>query len=435
MPLDHRKIGAEQELFYFHETAPGSAFFLPHGTRILSRLQTLLRGHYLRRGYEEVVTPIMFHKQLWQQSGHWDFYQQNMFEVRAPSHQQPASQDPNHTQDTNNAHDTSRLHFSASEEEAMQLKPMNCPSHCLIYRARPRSHRELPLRLADFGMLHRNELAGALTGLTRVRRFQQDDAHIFCAEEQMQREIEDCLDMMQRVYGLLGFSHSFVLSTRPQERMGSEEQWDRAEAALVAALRSKQLPHALNPGDGAFYGPKIDVQVLDNAGKTHQLATIQLDFQLPRRFGLAFAGADGREQTPVIVHRAVLGSLERALALLLETNGGRWPFWLSPRQVVVLPVSQGQTAYAQRVKGLLSAEGFYAELDDDPVTLQRRIRRAQGLRFNFMLVLGEREEQGATVSIRGSRDLSSESPQGAASQTMPLSELVNFFKSQLPSFE
>lgn len=303
---------------------------------------------------------------------------------------------------------------------------MNCPSHCLIFKSRTRSHRELPIRYADFGMLHRNELAGALTGLTRVRRFQQDDAHIFCSEEQVEDEIAGCLDMMKSVYELLGLDYSFELSTRPEQRMGSDEQWDQAEGALRSALQSTEHEWTVNEGDGAFYGPKIDVRVRDRQQRSHQLATVQLDFQLPIRFGLQFQGEDEHLHTPVIVHRAVLGSLERCLALLIEHTAGKWPFWLSPRQAAVMPISEAQTGYAQKVLRLLNNHGFYAELDDSPVTLQRRIRKAEVSQFNYILIVGKQEEAASTVSVR---------EKGSSSTTIiPLSQIPEFMQSKNPRF-
>lgn len=435
--VDHRVIGQSQELFYFHEYAPGSAFFLPHGTRILQRLTQLLRSHYQRRGYDEVVTPIFFNRQLWKQSGHWDFYKENMFGVYAPHHTTAAHEEQHQQHSTEDHHDQHQHHHhhhyhsdSTSEilekTDQLELKPMNCPSHCLIFKSRTRSHRELPIRYADFGMLHRNELAGALTGLTRVRRFQQDDAHIFCSEEQVEDEIAGCLDMMKSVYELLGLDYSFELSTRPEQRMGSDEQWDQAEGALRSALQSTEHEWTVNEGDGAFYGPKIDVRVRDRQQRSHQLATVQLDFQLPIRFGLQFQGEDEHLHTPVIVHRAVLGSLERCLALLIEHTAGKWPFWLSPRQAAVMPISEAQTGYAQKVLRLLNNHGFYAELDDSPVTLQRRIRKAEVSQFNYILIVGKQEEAASTVSVR---------EKGSSSTTIiPLSQIPEFMQSKNPRF-
>uniref|UniRef100_A0A672UPC5 Probable threonine--tRNA ligase, cytoplasmic n=1 Tax=Strigops habroptila TaxID=2489341 RepID=A0A672UPC5_STRHB len=293
MQRDHRRIGREQELFFFHELSPGSCFFLPRGAHIYNALVEFIRSEYRARGFLEVVTPNVFHPRLWELSGHWQHYGPNMFSCAAGS-------------------------------ETLSLKPMNCPAHCLMFAHRPRSWRELPLRLADFGVLHRNEPPGTLTGLTRVRRFQQDDAHIFCTMEQLEQEIGSCLDFVHKVYDVLGFTFRMALATRPQGFLGDPETWDRAEKILEQSLSTFGHPWELSPGDGAFYGPKIDIRIRDALGRQHQCGTIQLDFQMPERFGLEYTSAGGPRARPVLLHRAVLGSVERMVAVLAESCGGRW---------------------------------------------------------------------------------------------------------------
>lgn len=368
---DHRKIGRDQELYFFHELSPGSCFFLPKGAYIYNTLMEFLRSEYRKRGFQEVVTPNIFNSRLWVTSGHWQHYSDNMFSFEV-------------------------------EKEQFALKPMNCPGHCLMFDHRPRSWRELPLRLADFGVLHRNELSGALTGLTRVRRFQQDDAHIFCAMEQIEEEIKGCLDFLRTVYSIFGFSFKLNLSTRPEKFLGDIEVWDQAEKQLENSLNEFGEKWELNPGDGAFYGPKIDIQIKDAIGRYHQCATIQLDFQLPIRFNLTFVSHDGDDKKrPVIIHRAILGSVERMIAILTENYGGKWPFWLSPRQVMVVPVGPTCDEYAQKVRQQFHDARFMVDIDLDPgCTLNKKIRNAQLAQYNFILVVGEKEKASGTVNIR-----------------------------------
>ncbi|XP_067161515.1 threonine--tRNA ligase 2, cytoplasmic isoform X8 [Apteryx mantelli] len=316
---DHRKIGKEQELFFFHDLSPGSCFFLPRGAFLYNTLTDFIREEYHKRNFTEVVSPNIFNSKLWEASGHWQHYSENMFSFEI-------------------------------EKETFALKPMNCPGHCLMFAHRPRSWREMPLRLADFGVLHRNELSGTLSGLTRVRRFQQDDAHIFCTMEQIEEEIKGCLDFLKSVYAVFGFTFQLHLSTRPENYLGELEIWDHAEKQLQSSLNNFGEPWQLNPGDGAFYGPKIDIKIKDAIGRYHQCATIQLDFQLPIRFNLTYVGKDGGDdkKRPVIIHRAILGSVERMIAILAENYGGKWPFWLSPRQVMVVPVGPASEEYARQ---------------------------------------------------------------------------------------
>merc|ERR1719216_515018 len=296
---DHRKLGKEQDLFFFHELSPVSCFFQPKGAHIYNKLVAFIREEYWKRGFQEVISPNIYNSKLWQTSGHWDHYSDNMFKIDI-------------------------------EKEKFGLKPMNCPGHALIFDHRIRSWRELPLRLADFGVLHRNELSGALTGLTRVRRFQQDDAHIFCMPEQIKEEIKGALDFLSTVYKTFGFTYTLKLSTRPEKFLGEIETWDKAEKMMEDSLNQSGLKWSLNPADGAFYGPKIDITLKDALNRQHQCATIQLDFQLPKKFNLEYVDDKGEKQHPVMIHRAILGSVERMIAVLTENFGGKWPFWLSP---------------------------------------------------------------------------------------------------------
>lgn len=362
---DHRKIGKEQELFFFHDMSPGSCFFMPHGTRIYNTLMEFLREEYWARGYEEVMTPNMYNSKLWETSGHWQNYKDNMFTFDV-------------------------------EKEKFGLKPMNCPGHCLLFAHRERSYRELPWKVADFGVLHRNEYSGALTGLTRVRRFQQDDSHIFCTEAQVKEQIHGLFDFLKKVYGILGFSFKLKLSTRPEEKyVGEIATWDRAEKQLEEALNEfaeqSGSKWELNPGDGAFYGPKIDITISDALRREHQCATIQLDFQLPLRFNLQYnTGAEAKEgedsvySRPVMIHRAIYGSFERFIAILTEHFAGKWPFWLSPRQIMIIPVMVAAQGYCEEVQKLFRARGMHVDVDFSGNTMNKKIRAAQLAQYNFI---------------------------------------------------
>ncbi|XP_028825064.1 threonine--tRNA ligase, cytoplasmic-like [Denticeps clupeoides] len=368
---DHRKIGKEQELFFFHDLSPGSCFFLPRGAYLYNTLAEFIREEYNRRGFQEVASPNIYNSKLWETSGHWQHYSENMFSF-------------------------------AVEQDIFALKPMNCPGHCLMFNHRPRSWRELPLRLADFGVLHRNELSGTLTGLTRVRRFQQDDAHIFCTMEQIESEMKGCLEFLRCVYDVFGFSFQLHLSTRPEKFLGDVAVWDQAEKQLENSLNEFGEPWKLNPGDGAFYGPKIDIQIKDAIGRYHQCATIQLDFQLPIRFNLTFVGKDGDDKArPVIIHRAILGSVERMIAILTENYAGKWPLWLSPRQVMLVPVNPSLEEYAKKLCKQFVEAGFMADADlDSSCLLNKKIRNAQLAQYNFILVVGEKEKMTNSVNVR-----------------------------------
>ncbi|GIY77869.1 threonine--tRNA ligase 1, cytoplasmic [Caerostris darwini] len=388
---DHRKIGKEQELFFFHELSPGSCFFQPKGAHIYNELIAFIKDEYRKRGFQEVVSPNVYNSKLWETSGHWQHYADNMFSFEV-------------------------------EKQTFALKPMNCPGHCLIFDHRPRSWRELPLRLADFGVLHRNEISGALTGLTRVRRFQQDDAHIFCTQEQITAEINGALDFLKHVYGVLGFTFQLKLSTRPENFLGEIEMWDNAEKQLAESLDAFGQPWSLNPGDGAFYGPKIDITITDALRRPHQCATIQLDFQLPIRFNLQYDSVSGEKKRPVIIHRAILGSVERMIAILTESFGGKWPFWLSPRQSIVVPVGPMFEEYAQKVCHEITSAGFICDMDvDQGDTMKKKIRNAQLEQYNFIFVVGEREKTSNTVNVRTRDD-------NAVRGEFSIADVINKFK-------
>ncbi|CAL9073855.1 unnamed protein product [Musa textilis] len=393
---DHRILGQNQELFFFHPLSPGSCFFLPHGTRIYNKLIEFLRVQYRDRGYQEVLSPNIYNMQLWETSGHAANYKENMFVFEI-------------------------------EKQEFGLKPMNCPGHCLMFEHRVRSYRELPLRLADFGVLHRNELSGALTGLTRVRRFQQDDAHIFCRENQIKEEVKHGLDFISYTYGIFGFTFELELSTRPEKYLGDIETWDKAEAALSEALNEFGRPWQINEGDGAFYGPKIDIGVFDALKRKFQCATLQLDFQLPLRFKLSYSAEDeAKLERPVMIHRAILGSVERMFAILLEHYKGKWPFWLSPRQAIVCPVSEKSQSYAQQVHDKIHQAGYYVDADLTDRKIQKKVREAQLAQYNYILVVGEEEAKTGQVSVRV-RD-------GSDHSVMSLEALLEHFKEEVAAF-
>lgn len=335
-----------------------------------------LRFHYDRLGYQEVITPNLYNKKLWEKSGHWDKYKENMFMIHKSSI------------DTEN------------ESDEFSLKPMNCPGHCMMFKHILPSYRDLPIRWADFGVLHRNELSGALSGLTRVRRFQQDDAHIFCTLEQVGKEIEDFLEFLANVYNRFEFQFSVELSTRPEKYIGDLENWDKAESILESKIKKFESWN-INEGDGAFYGPKIDVKIKDSLKREHQCGTIQLDFNLPERFELKFNGIESQER-PVLIHRAIFGSFERFIAIVLEHTGGKLPFWLSPRQICIVPVSMKFIEYAETIKGMFGE--FDITIDDSTNTLNKKIRAAEKLKFNYIFVVGETEQESNTINVRKSRE-------------------------------
>jgi threonyl-tRNA synthetase len=369
---DHRKLGRELGLFMFSELSPGSPFWKPAGMAIWNALTELWRRENLARGYREVKTPILYDVELWKQSGHWDKYKDNMY-------------------------------FTDVEERPMGLKPMNCPAHIQIYNDERHSYRDLPVRYSEAGLVHRHEASGVLHGLLRVRHITQDDAHIFCTEEQIEQEVVQCLRFGFDLYRLFGFEPRLELSTRPEQRIGSDAMWDSAEAALAGALDSEGLQYELNPGDGAFYGPKIDLHMTDSLGRSWQLGTVQLDYSMPERFDLVYTGADNAEHRPVMIHRALLGSFERFIGILLEHYGGELPLWLTPTQAIVLPVSDRFADYGRSVLEQLRGAGVRAELDDRNESVGRKIREAELRKIPYMLIVGEREQAEGTVSVREHR--------------------------------
>ena len=366
---DHRKVGRDQRLFMFHQWAPGATFWLPKGTVLYNTLGNYMRGVLIPAGYTEVKAPIVFNKDLWVTSGHWQHYRENMFLVE-------------------------------SEGEQMGLKAMNCPGHYLMYANEVRSYRDLPIRFHEQTPLHRNEASGVLTGLTRVRQFSQDDGHCFVMESQIGDEVERLLGLVQRVHDDFGLEYSIKLSTRPAEFMGTIETWNHAEAALKSALDRAGKPYTINEGDGAFYGPKIDFDITDAIGRKWQCSTIQLDYMNPERFDLKYVGADNAEHRPVVIHRAIFGSLERFIALLIEHFAGAWPLWLAPIQAVVLPISDRHRDYAVGVRDRLAAAGLRVELDDRQEKIGYKIREAQLQKIPYMLVTGDREAADGAVSVR-----------------------------------
>lgn len=366
---DHRKLGKELGLFMFSEEAPGMPFYLPKGMTIRTELENFSRRIQLSQDYEEVRTPLMMNNRIWEQSGHWDHYKENMY-------------------------------FIDVDETRFALKPMNCPGHMLIFKNALRSYRELPIRLAEFGQVHRHEFSGALSGMMRVRTFCQDDAHIFARPDQIEEEVERAIALIDRIYQVFGFEYRLELSTRPDNSMGSEELWERAEASLRSVLDKRGIPYQINEGDGAFYGPKIDFHILDALRRSWQCGTIQLDFQMPEKFDLTYIGEDNRKHRPVVLHRAIFGSIDRFMGILTEHYGGAFPLWLAPVQAKLLPLSDNYLSYALEVKQALAEAGVRAEVDGRNEKLGYKIREAQLEKVPYMLVLGENERNSRTASVR-----------------------------------
>ncbi len=366
---DHRRLGPQLGLFTFSDVSPGAAFWLPAGTQVYNSLVALSREMGAPRGYTEVKTPLLFDSSLWKTSGHWDKYDENMF-------------------------------ITESEDRPMALKPMNCPGHAKLYSLRPHSYRDLPVRYSEPGLLHRDEPSGTLHGLLRARHFAQDDAHIFCTIEQIQEEVAGCLEFAFATYAVFGIDVRLEFSTRPENRIGSDELWDQSEAALVQALESQGLAYDVNEGDGAFYGPKIDMHMTDSLGRSWQLGTVQLDYNMPARFGLTYTGADNAEHQPVMIHRALMGSYERFIGILLEHLSGELPVWLTPVQAIVLPIADRHNLYAAQVVEALQARGVRAEADERSESVSRKIRDAELRKIPFMLVVGDREQETGVVSVR-----------------------------------
>ncbi len=395
---DHRKLGRELGLFHFSDVSPGAAFWLPAGTSIYNALVALSREMGSERGYSEVKTPLIYDAELWKISGHWGKYKENMFTVQV-------------------------------EEREMGVKPMNCPGHAHLFSSSRHSYRDLPLRYSEPGLLHRNEASGVLHGLLRARHFAQDDAHIFCTEEQVQEEVAGCLEFAFATYRLFDFDVSLELSTRPEQRVGDDELWDRAEQALTSALDSQGLDYELNPGDGAFYGPKIDMHMTDSLGRSWQIGTVQLDYNMPERFELAYTGADNAEHRPVMIHRALFGSYERFIGIMIEHYAGEFPLWLAPVQAIVLPISDRLGEYAESVRERLRVAGLRVELDDRGESVGRKIREAELRKIPNMLIVGDREAESDSVSLRtrgGVRDeegQTSDHP-GGDRGSVPVAELI-----------
>jgi threonyl-tRNA synthetase len=367
---DHRRLGKELDLFSIQAEGPGFPFFHPRGMVILNGLMDFWRKEHTKRGYCEIRTPLILDRSLWIRSGHWDHYRENMY-------------------------------FTEIDEQPFAIKPMNCPGGMLVYKSQIRSYRDLPMRVAELGIVHRHERSGVLHGLMRVRCFTQDDAHLYCRPEQVKDEIIGIMDLCRYIYSdVFGFKYTMELSTRPENSMGSEEQWDIAESALKQALEESGAEYRLNPGDGAFYGPKIDFHLEDCIGRTWQCGTIQLDFQMPEKFDLTYIGADGKEHRPVMLHRTILGSLERFFGILIENFAGAFPYWIAPVQVRILPVSGDFVDYAKETAQKLRAKGIRVEIDERDEKLGKKIRDAQTQKIPYMAVVGEKEMQSGTIAPR-----------------------------------
>ncbi|EZP76509.1 threonyl-tRNA ligase [Parageobacillus genomosp. 1] len=366
---NHRKLGQQLELFMSMEEAPGMPFFLPKGMVIRNELENLWKKKHQKAGYQEIKTPIMMKQELWEQSGHWQHYHENMY-------------------------------FSNVDEQNYAIKPMNCPGAVLIFNSKRRSYRELPIRFAELGLVHRHELSGSLNGLLRVRSFTQDDAHLFVREDQIESEIDKVLDLIDEFYSEFGFSYKIELSTRPENFMGSVEIWEKAELALESVLKKKGLHYQINQGDGAFYGPKIDFHILDSLGRSWQCGTVQLDFQMPEKFNCNYIGEDNKPHRPIIIHRAIYGSIERFMAILIEHFAGDFPFWLSPLQAKILPISDSHLSYANQVKLQLESAGFRVEIDDRVEKIGLKIREAEIKKVPYMIIIGDKEVEKESLAIR-----------------------------------
>ncbi len=366
---DHRKIGKELDLFSFHPSSPGCVFWHPKGFILFNELEKFWREYHRRHGYTEIFTPSVFKKDLWVTSGHWDHYRENMFLFEV-------------------------------EKEQYGLKPMDCPDSIIVYQTRSRSYKELPVRLNEIGRIYRNELSGTLGGMFRVRQITQDDAHIFCTEGQILGEITTIMKMVREFYGMFNLPFKLYLSTRPDNAMGDKKTWDKAEKDLVDAIKINKMEYALKEKDGAFYGPKIDVHVKDALGREWQMATIQLDFQLPGRFGVTYTGEDNSKHTPVMIHRVIFGAFERFIAILTEHYVGKFPLWLSPVQVKVLTVNDRNIDFAREIVSKLSSEGLRVEIDDASETISKKVRNAQLERVNYILTIGDKEVEAKTLAVR-----------------------------------
>ena len=395
---DHRKLGRELGLFTFSELSPGAAFWLPAGTSVFNALVGLSRRMGRERGYSEVKTPQIYDAELWRTSGHWGKYREHMFTLDV-------------------------------EGREMGIKPMNCPGHAHLFSTSRHSYRDLPVRYSEPGLLHRNEPSGVLHGLLRVRHFAQDDGHIFCTEEQVEAEVRGAVEMAYATYAMFDFDVSLELSTRPQQRVGTDEMWDRAEEKLMRTLRELGLEYELNPGDGAFYGPKIDMHMTDSLGRSWQLGTVQLDYSMPERFGLSYTGADNQEHRPVMIHRAMFGSYERFIGIMIEHYAGELPLWLAPVQAIVLPISDRFGGYGSSVAERLQSDEARVELDDRSESIGRKIRDAELRKIPYMLIVGEREQQQGTVSVRSR--LETGDHHGADAPSVPTEEFAQQLRGEL----
>lgn len=389
------KIGTDQQMFFFHKYSPGSCFWLPNGTRFYNKLLNFIKDEYFKRGYNEVKSPVIAKRELWEISGHWQKYKENMFCL------------------------------SCSDEE-YAMKAMNCPLHCLMFSHTIRSYKELPLRLADCGTLHRNELSGTLTSLFRNRLFCQDDSHIFCTYDQIKNEVSGVLDFIRYVYGKFGFFFELCLSTRPDEFIGDIAVWDRAENELTDILDKSGLSWSIAEKDGAFYGPKIDIKLTDSIARKHQCATIQLDFQLPKNFKLQYVDEKNELKMPVMIHRAIYGSFERFIAILCEHYKGRFPFWLNHSPIIIVPVTSEQIPYARTIKEILNEHKYYVNIDETNDMLKQKIKNAQDNQYNYILVVGQKEIENKTINIRY-RD-------SKITKSINVNELLAEFKSNLDNF-
>ena len=369
---DHRKIGREMDLFALYDEGPGFPFFMPKGMILRNQLENFWREEHAKRGYEEIKTPLILNEQLWRTSGHWDHYKDNMY-------------------------------FTKIDDEDYAIKPMNCPGSMLAYKRKMHSYRDLPIRLAEMGQVHRHELSGALHGLMRVRTFTQDDAHIFMLPEQVKDEILGVVNFIDDVYTLFGFKYHVELSTRPEDSMGTDEEWDMAENALKEAIDAKGIPYLINEGDGAFYGPKLDFHLEDSLGRTWQCGTIQLDMQMPQRFDLTYVGSDNKKHRPVMIHRVIFGSIERFIGILIEHFAGKFPLWLAPVQVKVLTVAEAFADYAEDVSSKLEEAGLRVEKDFRNEKIGYKLREARNQRVNYILIIGEREKDSNTATVRSAK--------------------------------
>ena len=392
---DHKKLGKELELFMMTGEGPGFPFFLPKGMVLRNILEDYWRKIHTLNGYQEVKTPVMLNEELWHRSGHWDHYKDNMYTTKI-------------------------------DEQDFALKPMNCPGGMLVYKSKMHSYKDLPIRMGELGLVHRHEKSGQLNGLFRVRCFTQDDAHIFCLPEQIESEIINLMHLINQVYSLFGFTYTVELSTRPENSMGSDEEWATAENALKKALEHENMEYVINEGDGAFYGPKIDFHIKDSLGRDWQCGTIQLDFQMPERFDLTYIGQDGEKHRPVMLHRVVFGSIERFIGVLIEHYAGAFPTWLAPVQVKILTISDKQKAYANKIVEKLMNEGIRVELDDREEKIGYKIREAQLQKILYMLIVGDKEVETNAVGVRARKD-------GDIGQ-MPIDEFICKIKAEIKEY-